>query len=298
MTVARFPEFAHPGRLPTPEFLLWPTAWLGWVPARAGYALLFGLQTAGALAGAAGCQWRWARALAALGLLEFAALENSVFKIGHTLHALVLVAALLVFLPRGWDGPARGVRRMARERALLVFWACPAALLGTYTLSGVGKLGGALYQTALGQPSVFSPHALALHVAERLAQTDSHSLLGDWFLAYPWLGWPMMLLTIYLQVGAFWVAFRPSLQPWWAAALIGFHIGSFFLMTINFPQNCLLLALFFFRAPFAPARVAGGRRIGGELPLWGPLLARLSQARVSSVTPTPMVAVASRPPAR
>ncbi|MBV9657936.1 MAG: hypothetical protein JO295_07480 [Verrucomicrobia bacterium] len=274
LTATRFPDFVHPGKVPPPEFLLWPVAWLAWVPARLGFAVLFILQIGGALAGAAACQWRIARLLAALGLLEWAALENSVFKIGHTLHLLVFVAGLLVFLPRGWDGPAGAVRRSVRERTLLVFWTCQAVVMLSYTLSGLGKFGGAFYQLAHGQPTVFSPDALALHVAERLAQTDSTSLLGSWLLAHPWTGWPLMLSAIYLQTFAFWIAFRPALQRFWAVGLIGFHIGSFFLMTINFPQNSFLLALFFFRSPFADEAWPRLRQFLSDLPVFGAIASR------------------------
>ncbi len=274
LTVTRFPEFLYPGRMPSSALLLWPVAWLALVPSTLGYLLVFGLHTLGSSLGALLPQWRAARVLAFLGLLELIALDNSKVKIGHSMHLMVLVACLLVFLPAGWEQAAGLVHRVIRERTLLVFWACQATIMLSYTMSGLGKLGGAFYQVALGQPNVFSPDALALHTAERLAQTDSTSLLGSWLLAHPWTGWPLMLLTFYLQLFAFWVPFRPALGRWWAAGLLGFHAGSFFLMTINFPQNCFLLALFFFKSPFLPVPEPGWRRILEDAPWFGALFRR------------------------
>lgn len=274
LTVTRFPEFLYPGKTPSSALLLWPVAWLTLLPSTLGYFLVFGLHTVGSVLGALFCEWRAARILAFVGLIELVALDNSKVKIGHSMHLLVLVAFLLVFLPTGWERPARLARRVTRERTLLAFWACQAVIVLSYTMSGLGKLGGAFYQVALGQPNVFSPNALALHTAERLAQTDSTSLLGSWLLTHPWTGWPLMLLTFYFQLFAFWVPFRPTLGRWWAAGLIGFHAGSFFLMTINFPQNCFLLALFFFKSPFLPIPEPGWRRIVKDAPLFGSLFRR------------------------
>ena len=302
LAIARYPEIVHPGRMPSSALLLWPVEWLSQVPSTAGYIAVFGLQTAGSLLGAAFCQWRWARVLAFLGLLEAVALNNSNVKIGHSMHLLVLLAFLLVFLPARWDRPVLLTSRMTRERTLLVFWACQAVVLLSYTMSGLGKLAGSFYQVALGQPNVFSLNALALHTAARLSQTDSTSLLGDWVLAHPWAGWPPMVGTFYLQLFAFWVAFRPALQRWWAAGFIGFHAGSFFLMTINFPQNCFLLALLFFRSPFLPFPEPGWRQIVESLPLFGPMFHRWlpphrAVSGASRRVGTP-VAPVLRPPAR
>ncbi len=275
LTFTRFPEFIHPGKMPGEALLLWPAVWLAAVPSTVGYIAVFALQTAGSLLGAVFCQWRWVRVVTFLGLLQIIALDNSKVKIGHSMHLLVLVAFLLVFLPARWDRPVFRTRRMTRERTLLIFWACQAVVLLSYTMSGLGKLGGVVYQVVLGQPNVFSRDALALHTAERLAQTESTSLLGAWLLEHPWAGWLPMIGTFYLQLFAFWIAFRPALQRWWAAGLIGFHAGSYFLMTINFPQNCLLLGLLFFRSPFLSSPEPGWRQIGGALPLFGSLFQRL-----------------------
>jgi hypothetical protein len=206
-----------------------------------------------------------------VGILEFVALKNSTGKIGHSLHLLVLVAGLLIFLPPAWDGAPQKTRRAARQATLLVFWACQAAILLAYTMSGLGKLGGAFYQIAAGQPSAFSPGALGALVAQRLVQTHSESVLGAWIIRHPYLTWPMMPSALYLELFSFWVAFRPALHRGWAALLILFHAGTFLTMTITFPQNCLLLALFFFPTPFQPVTLAWWQ-LGISMPLFGDLV--------------------------
>ena len=275
VVVDALPELVRQS-VPPRSFLLWPVAWLRWVqPAAAGPGIIVTLLLLGTAVAAFVPQRRWARALAALGWLEFVALNNSAVKIGHSQHLLVVVSAVLVFLPAGWHLPAAAATRMLRQRTLLVFWTAQAALLLTYSLSGLGKFAGAFYQLTRGETGAFSPNALAYHVAERLLQTASVSVLGEWLIDYPLLGWPGMLFTVYLQCTALAVAFRPSLQRWWAAGLAAFHVVSFFTMTINFPQNVFLLALLFFHSPFAPAEPPPLARLLGETPLVGPLWHRL-----------------------
>ncbi len=250
---------------------LWPALWLRWMPAEAGARALFAFYVVASAACALAPGRRIARIAAWVGILEFVALKNSNGKIGHSLHLLVLVAGLLIFLPAAWDGAPSQTRRATRQATLLVFWACQAAILLAYTMSGLGKLGGALYQIAAGQPSAFSPGALGALVAQRLVQTHSESALGAWIIGHPWLTWPMMPSALYLELFAFWVAFRPALHRLWAALLITFHAGTFLTMTITFPQNCLLLALFFFPTPFQPVSVSWWE-IGMSMPLFGGLL--------------------------
>lgn len=229
---------------------LWPLTWLHWtnpalairgLGAFAGFALLAAVLAPG---------WRIVRAAGWLALLEFAALTNSYGKIGHSLHLSVWVAFILIALPTSWTQTARRTNRRTRQATLLVFWTCQAAVLLSYSMSGLGKLGGAIYQVAAGQPSALSPGAVGAHIAERLLQTHSQSAVGAWLVAHPYLTWPAMPGAIAVELLAFWAAFRPQWQRPWAAALIALHLGIYVAMTINFPQNCFLLALLFFLPAF------------------------------------------------
>lgn len=264
LAVWLMPEW--PGHLARRDVMpLWPVAWLPLVELRAGIAVILAGYVAGALLGALFPDRRWARALAFLGLFEFVAYNNSFGKIGHSLHAWVLTSFLLVFLPNGWcrvQTPGRAVR----QRFLLVFGACQAMLLLTYTMSGLGKVGRAVAQLCLGETNAFHPHALAIVVADRLLQTNSQSLLGPWLIEHPLAGWPFLLATLYLQVVAFVVAFRPALHRAWAIGLVLMHVGTFLLLTVHFPQNILLLALLLFFSPFRRGDVSWRERLR-QLPL-------------------------------
>jgi len=250
---------------------LWPVAWLPWVDLRGGIAAILALYLVGALAGAVMPEQRWARVAAFLGILEYVAFNNSYGAIGHAMHAWLLTSGLLLFLPDVRNGPPS---RMKRQQFLTIFWACQALVLLLYSMSGVGKLAGAIYQLSAGQTSAFAPGALAAITANRLVETNSQSLLGPWLIEHPLMGWPMLWGDIYLQLFSFWIVFRPSLHKVWALGLILFHITSYLLLTINFTQNALLLALLFFNSPFA-REPENWRDCLAELPLVGPLLVRV-----------------------
>jgi hypothetical protein len=234
---------------------LWPVAWLRLVEPRTGILVILVVFLAGALLGAILPEQRWARIVAFTGLFEFVALQNSFGKINHSWHLWVLTSFLLIFLPS-----LASVSRAVRQQFLLIFWACQAAVLLSYSMSGLGKLAGALYQLCAGQHHLFMPDALAVTVADRLLQTNSRSLLGPWLITHPLWGMPLTLGVLYLQLFSFWIAFRPGAQKTWAVGLIAFHIGTFLLLSIQFFQSVLLLALLFL-APSATVRRPNPDRI-------------------------------------
>jgi hypothetical protein len=244
---------------------LWPVCWLNAVPLRAGILGILTGYLAAAFLGAIFPARRWARALVFIGLLEFAALDNSFGKISHNYHLWVLTAFWLVFLPKV---PARTADRTTRQRFLLIFWGCQAIVLLTYTMSGVGKIGGSIYQLAAGQNNLFMPTGVASIIADRLLQTNSNSWLGPWLVAHPRFGLPLGLAAMYLEFFAFWAVFRPTLQRWWAAGLILFHIGVYLLMGITFTQTILLVGLLFLTTPLLDDQ-QDGRAIVKQLPLLG-----------------------------
>ena len=257
---------------------LWPVGWLPSGDLTGAIRALFGFFLGTSLFAAALPGWRTARVLGCLGLLEYVALKNSYGKIGHSMHLPLLLAGWFVFLPRGWERPVERTGRALRQGTLLVVWTVGAIVLLSYTMSGVGKLGGALYQLARFQPNALAPGALGAHIAQRLLQTDSHSLLGAWIIEHPWLTWPALPFAIYLELFSVVVAFRPALARPWAALLVIFHLGNYFTMTIAFPPHCFLLALFFFRSPFAPGGRAWRVEVFG-VPLLGDVLYFLQSAR-------------------
>ncbi len=247
---------------------LWPVAWLRWVDVGTGHRALLFFYVATNVLGAFVPEWRVARLLVFLGLLEYVGLKESYGKIGHSLHLPLLVAGVLVFLPSGWHRASETVSRRLRQSTLLVFWITQAAVLMSYTMSGAAKLGGALWQIAHLQPNALLPGSFGALIAKRLLDTHSTSLLGGWVIRHPFLTWGLLPVTIYVEWFALWVAFRPILARTWAAVLIVFHVGTYVTLTIAFPQSCFLLAVLFFASPFEPDNLRW-RNVVLELPLVG-----------------------------
>ncbi len=252
----------HPAPAP-----LWPIAWLLQASAGTGIRLLVAFYLATNIVGVFVVPWRASRVLVFLGLLEYVALKNSLPKIGHSLHLLLYVSAIFILLPAGWDRPAPQTDRRRRQETLLVFWLAQAVVLMSYTMSGAAKVAAALYQLVTGQPNAFFPGGLSAIVAQRLLETRATSFFGAWIVRHPFLTWPAFPAAIYLELFALLVAFRPALARPWTVLLILFHVGTYFTMTISFPQSCFLLAIFFLASPFEPesARTWHGRLLA--LPL-------------------------------
>ncbi len=244
--------------------LLWPVAWLGSMDLASGVRCLFGFLLLASLAAAIWPGSRPLRIAVFVGMLCFVALKNSEGKIGHSLHLPVLLAMILIVLPRGWERP--GGSRVLQMSTLQVVAAAQMLLLLTYTMSGLGKLGGGLYECLSGQAHPLQMDGLARIVAERLLQTNSDSALGLWIIRHPWVGWLLLPGAIYLQTTSLIAACRPSLHRVWGTALILFHIGNALILTIYFPQSVFLLGLFLLASPFAPASF-DLRQIVADLPL-------------------------------
>lgn len=245
--------------------LRWPVLWMRATGVEAGALLVLAAHLGGALAAAAAPGRRWCRALAALGLFEHTALVYSNGKIGHSLHLWVLTSLVLVLLPDGRaGGPPPG--RRERQEFLNVFWTAHALAMLTYSMSGLGKVLGALWQASQGQVTAFHPQAMALHIAERLLETGSQSPAGLWLVDHVWTAWPLMLGTIYLQFFAIWAIFRPRLLRVWTVGLILFHLATYFTLAIRFAPPVLLLAMWGLASPFAP-EAGGWRAMLAEMPL-------------------------------
>jgi hypothetical protein len=236
---------------------LWPVFWVPWVDYQlAIHALVIGSLTLGVIVAMFPC-YRLLRVAFFLVFFMYLAALNSFGKVNHNMHAWIILGFILQFIPT-WKNSfyeeKTSSTREERHLTILVFWWAQAALLLTYSMAGVGKVAGVGWQAINGQLHGLGPEALSLHIAERLLQTRETTVLGPFFIDNPWLGYPMYLATIYLQLLSIFVAFRPALHKWWAVGLMGFHIAVFVTMSIPFTENILLLALIFFFSPFEPYR--------------------------------------------
>jgi hypothetical protein len=206
------------------------------------------------------------RILAFLGLLLAGALSNSFGKIDHGHHAWIFVAFLLIFLP---DGPPRKLAGSigARQRYLLVFAGAQASFLLCYSLAGFWKLLAGLQRALAGEVGGLSPDGLAYLAADRLLQTGSESVLGPLVIEHPWLGWPLLVGGIYLELVAVVVVFRPSLLRPWGALIASLHLGSLLILTVGYLPNLLLAVPLLLAAP-GGTRPPTLRSTLGNLPLF------------------------------
>jgi hypothetical protein len=158
--------------------------------------------------------------------------------------------------PRGLTSQAS---RAEREATILAVNRAQGLLLTTYTMAGIYKCIVSGMEVNAGQISSFHPDALAYQI-----------VLGDFFIQYPLLAWPGMLLVLYLQCFAWLVSLRPHLHRLWGLGLLGFHIMSGLTLSVFFLGNCLLLLLLLVKSPFIP-RASSAKRICLDLPLIGDL---------------------------
>lgn len=245
---------------------LWPVAWLEWVPLHGGILVLLLFNVSACFSASVFPGSRLARAAAFVGIFQYAALSNSIGKIGHNLHVMVLISFLLIWLPSGWN--RTGAPRWVRNGVLVLISGAQAVLMLSYTMAGLIKVGAGVFQMAAGQRSVFHYDSLARQIADRLLQTGASRPLGEWLIVNPVAAWPLMMLVLYVELFAIWAVFRPRLQVFFAVVLIVFHVGSYFTMTILFLHHCVLLGLLLATVPLGSLRWSAGGFVR-DLPLIG-----------------------------
>lgn len=243
--------------------LLWPVAWVDIAGPRVGVTLFMACTFAGLLWATLSPARRAGRVLFFVGLLMYVAYANSFGKINHSYHAWLAVAFWFCFLPSsGWSQSAS---RVDRRWLLFTVWAAIATPLLFFSISGIWKVAFGLQQMINGEVHAFAPEALAHHIARRTLQSPTQAPAADLIINNAWLGYPLFLATIYLEVFSFLAAFRPKLHRLWGASLILFHIGSQLGIGVIFKLNILLFGILLVASPFAP-RDIHWRETLGDLP--------------------------------
>lgn len=254
----------------------WPAAWLDAVDLRTGIWLIFGFHLATGLAAALVPQSRLVRIGYAVGLLQYLSFVNGFGKVNGNLHCWLYVAIVLVFLPRvGWRGPTSVGDR---QRFLGMIWASQVVVMMTYTLTGIWKVGYALYDLVGSErTSSLAIDGFSTILVSRILETDQETLLGEGLAGLPAVGWLLFIGTMYLETASILIPFRPRLHRAWGVALMSFHLGTQLTMGFTFVQNIALVGLLMVCSPAAPDRVEV-RAALGDLP--GVLLARRTWRRV------------------
>jgi hypothetical protein len=273
---------------------VWPVRWLAALPIE---TTIDWLTLASFLTSLLAFQFpgqRLFRILFAAAFLCIAALSCSEGGINHPYHAWFWIAVCLIFLPSVSNGKPS---RLARMAYLTTIAACQALLMSFCSLAGMWKTLTGIEALVAGRVGSLSPGGLSSTLADRILQTGTSPLLAHAVIDHVWLAWPMFLILIYAQLFAIFVAFRPQLHVVWGYLLIGFHLGTWLLMEIIFPQHVLFLALFFVLSPFRPDRTTP-YDILISLPVFGPAFRRvLALGWGLSASARGAVAVPSRSPA-
>ncbi|MGI9494332.1 MAG: hypothetical protein ACR2QF_18230 [Geminicoccaceae bacterium] len=259
---------------------LWPIFWAA-DAGSAGPALLISLITSAVLAVALPDR-RWPKILVFLSYFSASAFRSS-FGLGyvnHGQHFWIWVGFCFCFLPSGAQADLRSSKRK-RYRFLLTFFFTQALILLFYSMSGFWKIAAAIEALITDKMSAFHPEALAMIATWKMIQLDRITMLGPILADHPLLGWPAYLWAIYIEIVALMVLCRPALHRLWGIMLIGFHIGTFLLLGINFPKNVLVLTILFVWSPFAISSV-GFREVLASLPGLGWLFRRSNVALKSA----------------
>lgn len=238
---------AYSGGPPTAP--LWPIklaqqlysgTWLSWGTEITVVGLLFAI---GAAAAPRMRVWRFG---VCLYLLAHIGLANSYGSINHGAHVLLFVSVTLLFLPRIPSGGSMTPRAVLS--CLTALSLTHVVLLLPYTLSGVSKLWHSGFE-------VFAPDAMVRILLERLlAEADDVPILLPVVAEHSVLGQAMWSATLYVELFALLVVFRPHLHRTFGALLMMFHVTSNWLMNISFSRHVLLLGLFLVLSPVAPAK--------------------------------------------
>jgi hypothetical protein len=232
----------------------WPVAWLPREDAGTGIGVVLTGWGIASVWAALLPTWRSARIAAFVFLLQYVGVVNSFGKVNHDLHAWLWVTAVLIFLP---TVARTGSRVVDRHRYLTVVWAAQALTLFFYTLTGLWKVFYALKDLfGDARPSSLELDGFAYIIAERATVIASDTVLGEFLIRTPAVGWVLFVGTMYLEATSLLIAFRPRLHRVWGIGLLVFHLGTQLAMGFTFRANVLLLALLFVCSPTAPTPVA------------------------------------------
>lgn len=130
------------------------------------------------------------------------------------------------------------------------WWGSLSIILMFYGLSGMWKVIGCFQQIVAGEPSILSPKGLLYHIASEKIRAGVNPPLFSFLKEHQFLNPPLELLVTLLQVSCFYAIFNTKWHRPIGLILILFHIGTYFILSITYPTNMLLLATTLAASPF------------------------------------------------
>lgn len=250
----------------------WPVSWLTLFSFEHAVLIMCCMLLAGALIGSIFFTRRIGRVIAFVAFFQFHAFLSSFGAPEHAMLVWIYPLFFIIFLPDIWH--KQETTLLERKTFLIAFFGAQVYTGVIYFLAGLGKVTDGISNLLAGTGNFLAPDAFALHISFWLDSTSSTSVLGPFIVAHPFVGWPLFLFMLYMQVFTLWAVFRPSLHRVWGALLISFHIATFLTMDIVFINNIFLLAALFLNSPFERAETSWRER-AMDLPLFGLLLKRI-----------------------
>lgn len=228
----------------------WPS---GWIPQASFSGLvpwILGAYLVASVVVAAVPTWRVARVAYFVTLVQYVSLISAFGGISHNHHAWLWMSGILILLPdRRWLG-----RTTVQERRyfLNVIWLGQAAILFSYTLTGIWKIVFALHGAVTPRGSTLGLDGFGTIVIQEEMRYGQDPLLSDFLVATPLIGWALFIATMYVEAASLNVAFRPRLHRAWGILLITFHVGTELGLGFTFLPAVAVLAIFLVCSPFAP----------------------------------------------
>ena len=146
-----------------------------------------------------------------------------------------------------------------------------AFVLFTYSWAGALKIWGAVDALLRGEARLLELDKIPVVFLNRAYRYENPPVLSEFVLDHPTLACLGLFAVFYFEFVSLAAAFRPHLQRWWMAILVGFHFSTLFTMKVFFTPATVLLVILALRSPFArPLRE--WRPVLGEVPWFGPLL--------------------------
>jgi len=248
-SMAEWPALVEVDAISSP----WP---LAWIPAGAVSDVIpwiLGGYLIASIVVAAQPQWRVARALYVVLYGQYVSLISGFGGISHNNHTWLWISGVLILLPdRRW---ATRPRTEVRHYFLSVIWVAQILTMLFYALTGFWKIVFAVHGAVTERASAFALDGFAQMVSLQRMRFGQDPVLGDFFVKNHLIGWALFVGTMYVEVAALSVAFRPRLHRTWGILLIAFHVGTELAMGFTFLPNVLVVALLFVCSPLAPDTV-------------------------------------------
>jgi hypothetical protein len=179
------------------------------------------------------------RALVFVTLFCFNAAIHSFGDTTHSYEFWLWAAFALATLPA----------KKARFRFPIAWWGAQTTVLLFYGLSGFWKVTGAIIQLSRGEPWLFGTKGLSYHLASEMLRVGVHPILGNWLLQNQAFSPLLAAGVAVIQLSCLIAIFRVSWRRWIGIALLSFHLGTYFFLSITYPTNVALVGILLAATP-------------------------------------------------